>query len=263
MNFTTGEQMDKWQETAILHKGNIAMRCGRQTGKSEVISEKTKLFALENEKTTTLVIAASQRQSSLIFERIKAKINIENYKIFETFFQAQPEKKFLTTKKKEEIMKELSLFAETPTQTKIVLKNESRIICVPTGKTGDFIRGYTVDLLIADEGAYIPQAVWTAIMPMVAVSRSKKGFGWIVILSTPAGKGGFFWDCCHDSDFLQIHVTSEQCPRIPREFLAKEKKRLSKIQYSQEYLAEFVEEFSQIFPSELLKERMKIGRAHV
>ena len=61
---------DKWQEKVLAHKGNIVIRTGRQVGKSEVISEKAVLFARGHPGTVTMVIAASQRQSSLLFEKI-------------------------------------------------------------------------------------------------------------------------------------------------------------------------------------------------
>jgi hypothetical protein len=44
------------------------LRDGALVGKSEVISEKAVRFALKNPGTITMIIAASQRQSSLLFE---------------------------------------------------------------------------------------------------------------------------------------------------------------------------------------------------
>lgn len=257
--FITGEVMDPWQKEVMQYQGNMSLRCGRQTGKSETISEKGMRFALKNAETTTLVIAASQRQSGLIFEKINAKIGIEHDRLIEKAIKKwkkeNPEKP-LRAEIKREIEYTQGLYSSMPTQTKIELTNGSKIYCLPTGKTGAYIRGYTIDLLIADEAAYIPEQVWTAIIPMVAVSRKKKGFGWIILLSTPFGKGGYFYNSCHDKDFKQLHIKSEDCPRIPKEFLRKERQRLSRIEYAQEYLAEFVEEFQQIFPTALIKNRM-------
>ncbi|GAF93782.1 unnamed protein product, partial [marine sediment metagenome] len=126
---------DKWQQTVLDHEGNITIRSGRQVGKSEVIGAKACKFAFDNPGTTTLVIAASQRQSSLLFEKIRANVMLQN---------KDP-------------------FREPPTLTKILLKNKSNIYCVPAGRTGYFIRGYSIDLLIADEAAYIPETVWLAV----------------------------------------------------------------------------------------------------
>jgi len=218
---------DKWQEQVLAHEGNCTIRAGRQVGKSEVISEKAVRFALGNPGTSTMIIAASQRQSSLLFEKVVAKLS------------------------------ELSdVFLDKPTMTKALLKNGSRIYCMPTGRTGYFIRGYTIDLLIADEAAFIPETVWLAITPMIAVSRKARGMGFIVLLSTPFGKGGYFFDSFLNDSFRSWHVSAEDCRRIPKDHLRQERQRMSKQQYAQEYLGEFIDEYRQFFPTQLIKERM-------
>lgn len=216
---------DKWQREVLAHEGNCTLRTGRQVGKSEVISEKAARFAREHPNTLTMVVAASQRQSGLLFEKITAR------------FKAAE-------------------FSEKPTLTRLILKNGARIYCLPTGRTGHFIRGFTIDLLIADEAAFIPETVWLAITPMLAVSRKERGFGWIVLLSTPFGKGGYYYDSFTDKDFRSWHVSSEECKRIPKDFLRKEKLRMTKAQYRQEYLGEFTDEFNQFFPTDLIKRQM-------
>jgi hypothetical protein len=148
------------------------------------------------------------------------------------------------------------LYKEPPTLTRILLTNGSRIYSLPAGRTGYFIRGFTIDLLIADEAAYIPEEVWKAVIPMIAVSRQTRKMGYIILLSTPFGKGGYFYDAFHDPEFRQFHISSEKCPRIPRDFLAKEKQRLTKAEYMQEYQGEFTDEWNQFFSSQLIKECM-------
>jgi hypothetical protein len=127
---------------------------------------------------------------------------------------------------------------------------------LPAGRTAYSIRGYSIDMLIADEAAYIPEAVWNAVIPMLAVSKKTKKFGYIVLLSTPFGKGGFFYQSFTDPDFRSWHISSEDCKRIPKDFLHKEKQRMSKCEYRQEYQGEFTEEWNQLFPTELIKQRM-------
>ena len=150
------------------------------------------------------------------------------------------------------------LYAETPTLTKMVLNNGSKIFSLPAGRTGYFIRGMTIDLLVADEAGYIPETVWNAVIPMIAVSQKRRGFGFIVLLSTPFGKGGYFYQSFEDPDFKSFHISSEQCPRIPKEFLRKEKLRMSAVEYRQEYLGEFCDDSTQFFPTELIKKCMTI-----
>lgn len=219
---------DRWQREVLEYEGNITLRCGRQVGKSTVVAEKAKRFALGHPGTVTLVIAASQRQSSLLFEKIQWALLGEDEDIFE----------------------------EQPTLTKMVLRNGSRIYCLPAGRTGYFIKGFTIDLLIADEAAYIAELVWTAVIPMIAVSRQTRGFGWIILLSTPFGKGGYYYHSFTDPDFRSWHVSSEDCSRIPKSLLLKERKRMTKAEYAQEWLGEFTEDFFQFFKTELLKRQM-------
>jgi len=127
---------------------------------------------------------------------------------------------------------------------------------LPAGRTGYFIRGFTIDLLIADEAAYIPETVWNAVIPMIAVSRKEYGMGWLVLLSTPFGKGGYYYHSFTDPDFRSWHISSEDCRRIPRDFLAKEKKRMTKAEYRQEYQGEFTDEWNQFFPTDLIRKCM-------
>lgn len=232
MQTTTNRfKWDKWQLEVLAHKGNITLRSGRQVGKSEVISQKAYDFATENAGTTTLIIAASQRQSSLLFEKVRVLFDMK---------EQEGE----------------SIYYEKPTLTKILLKNGSKIYSLPAGRTGYFIRGFTIDLLIADEAAYIPETVWLAVTPMLAVSQKLRQFGWTILLSTPFGKGGYYFNSFTDPDFKAFHVSSEDCPRIPKDFLKKEKQRMTKAEYRQEYLGEFTDEWNQFFSTDLIKRSM-------
>lgn len=219
---------DRWQQEVLDWEGNITIRAGRQVGKSVVIAEKAVRFALSNPGTITLVIAASQRQSSLLFEKIRWTLEERG----------------------------MELFAEQPTLTRIVLSNGSKIYSLPAGKTGHYIRGFTVDLLVADEAAYIPEVVWSSVIPMIAVSKKTRGFGHIILLSTPFGKGGYFYESFHDNEFRQWHISSEDCDRIPKKLLLKERKRLTKAEYAQEWLGEFTDEYNQFFKTDLIKRQM-------
>jgi hypothetical protein len=251
--------LDPWQQEVINYNGNIALRAGRQVGKSTAVGKKAAKFALENKDTTILMIGAAQRQSFLLFEKAKAEIDVENEKIIKQAGGYKYNPRLSNTRNTElerKFRNEKGIYERIPTKTEIQLKNGSRIYSLPAGKTGHTIRGLAIDLLIADEAAYIPEDVWLAVRPMIAVSRQQKGLGHIVLLSTPFGKGGYFYNCCNDPDFKQIHISSESCPRIPKDFLRKERARLTRLEYAQEYLGEFVDEFQQFFPSELIKKCM-------
>ncbi len=68
------------------------------------------------------------------------------------------------------------------------LTNVSRIVCLPCRE--ETIRGYSnVSLLVIDEAARVPDDLYRAVRPMLAVSDGR-----LICLSTPYGKRGFFYD---------------------------------------------------------------------
>jgi len=213
-------KLDEWQKEYIKHEGNTVVRAGRQSGKSFAESLRVALFALLNEKTSTLIIASVDRQSIELLEKVKSQI----IQLAKTQIKGRP------------------------TFHKIELKNGSKIMAEPAGQTGYGLRGFTVDKLVADEAHYIPDAVFVAIRPMLATTN-----GTLDLLSTPRGNEGFFYDCFQSNDFYKIHIKSEDCPRITDEFLEQERKRMTKLEYCQEYEAEFLDSLQQFFPRELIE----------
>jgi hypothetical protein len=214
-----GITLDDWQKEYIKHEGNTVVRAGRQSGKSFAESLRVALFALLNPKTSTLIIASVDRQSIELLEKVKAQImGLASNQI-----------------------------VGRPTFHKIILKNGSKIMAEPAGQTGYGLRGFTVDKLVADEAHYIPDAVFVAVRPMLATTG-----GTLDLLSTPRGNEGFFYDCFQNEEFYKIHIKSEDCPRITDEFLEQERKRMTKLQYCQEYEAEFLDALQQFFPRELI-----------
>ena len=223
-------QLDKWQQEVLDYEGNLCLRSGRQVGKSTVIAVKAAEYSIKNPLKSVLVISATERQAYLLFSKILSYL-LDNYK------------------------KEIKIGKERPTKTEIRLKNGTIIRCLPTGLDGLGIRGYTVHLLIADEAAFIPQDVWPAVTPMLATTK-----GNIIMLLTPKGIGNFFYDCYYNPAFKTFHISSEDCPRISKEFLEYEKHRLTKLQYEQEYLGNFTDNLRQLFSDDLIKKHMTLER---
>jgi len=221
--------LDDWQKEVMNCKGNICLRSGRQVGKSTVVSILAAEFAVNNPKKVVVIIANVQRAAINLF------LKVQNY---------------LHDNHKKKIAKRMTLsYAK--------LKNGSEIHCLPAGDTGEGIRGFTVDLLIADEAAYIKPTVWTAITPMLAITRGRK-----ILLSTPHGRTGYFYDCFNDPTYTSFHVSAEDCPRKDVKFLENEKKRMTKVQYATEYLGEFIDELKQFFPTELVERCCILGRGN-
>ena len=228
--------LDEWQKKVLETEGNICLRSGRQVGKSLIISMKAAEYAVKNPKQTILVIASVERQAFLLFDKILAYL-MDNYKSY------------------------IKKGKHKPTKHKIELNNGSIIYSLPTGMSGYGIRGFTVNLLIADEAAFIPEDVWPAVTPMLAATKGK-----LILLSTPQGKytpdgkERYYYSCYNNPDFKSFHISSEDCSRIDQDFLKREKERMTKLQYAQEYLGEFIDELQQFFPTDIIKKCMTLSK---
>ena len=227
---------DPWQIEVLEAEGNLCIRSGRQTGKSTVIAKLVSDYACINDSKVVMVIASTERQAYLLFEKI--------------FEQVRTEHKNLIKKGK-----------QYQTKTKLELKNKTRIYCLPCGLDARGIRGYTVDLLIADEAAFIPRAVFDALTPSIS-TRIKQGAR-IILLSTPFGRENYFYDCFDNDTFSKFHVSSEECIRQDKDFLEAEKKRMSKMSYAQEYLGEFADSQMQFFKDSLIQQSQTLTRADI
>ena len=192
--------LDPWQIEVMKTKGNMVLRSGRQVGKSTVIGIKAARFAIENPNKLIMVISKTERQAGLLFAKILFNINDID-------------------------RKQISKGKDRPTKHLINLENGSKIHCLPAGDTGFGIMGFTIDLLIADEAAFIPEEVWNSVIPALAITR-----GSIWLLSTPFMKQGYYYQCFQDTSFTAFHTSSEDCPRKDEAFLQSKRENLTKAQ---------------------------------
>jgi hypothetical protein len=127
------------------------------------------------------------------------------------------------------------------------LTNGSRIVSLPQNETT--VRGYSgVNLLIVDEASRVGDQLYTAVRPMLAVSKGR-----MLLASTPNGKVGFFHDAWQGRGrWRRVKVTADQCPRISPEFLEEELATLGPRFYEQEYMCEFHDAEGQVFPQEVI-----------
>ena len=124
------------------------------------------------------------------------------------------------------------------------LTTGSRIIALPGSETT--IRSYSgVRLLIVDEASRVPDDVYIAVRPMVAVSGGR-----IVLLSTPHSKRGFFYDVWQHGSAVwhREEIPATACPRIPAAFLEEERRALGPF-YEQEYMTQFLDSQFQLYAS--------------
>ena len=125
----------------------------------------------------------------------------------------------------------------------VQLANRSRVVSLP-GKEAT-IRGFSgATLILVDEASRVPDPLYYAIRPMLAVSGGR-----IALLSTPWGKRGFFHQEWTEGGpaWHRVQVTAEHCPRISKAWLADERARRGDWWYRQEYGCEFVETEDQVF----------------
>jgi len=202
----------------------------RQTGKSTTTALKALHFAFTNPDKTILIVSPSERQSQLMFAKIRrflhAEIRLPNGRRIRPL--------------------EASVVRET--QELIELTNGSVIIPLPCSP--DKIRGFTADLVIIDEAAFVPEEVITSIvMPMLAATD-----GTLIMLSTPWSKSHIFYRAFSGEleGWSVHHVPSSRCPLIKPGFLEAQRRTLTEAEFRREYLAEFVEEEACYFPMDLV-----------
>jgi len=200
---------DDWQEKVLRYTGDrLIMLCSRQTGKSTVASIMALHKALFNPDSLTLVVSPSQRQSSELFRKIVGEMNKLMY---------QPKK-------------------IEDNRLSMTLQSGSRIVSLPSQEAT--VRGFSSpDLVIIDEASRVQDSLYFALRPMLAVSG-----GQLILLSTPAGRQGFFFEAWEsESGWEKVKILAQNCPRITPEFLAEELATLGRWFYSQEYECHFVE----------------------
>lgn len=199
---------DPWQENVLNSVAQqVTLCCSRQAGKSTVAAILGTHMALYRPKSLTVLVSPSLRQSGELFRKVTTFLKmVEN---------------------KPRIVEDNS--------TSLALENEARIVSLP-GSEGS-IRGYSsVSLAIFDEAAFAAEETYRAIRPMLAVSKGR-----LMLLSTPNGKRGFFYDAWESPDFEHVSVPATECPRIAPEFLESEKRAMGLHWFKQEYMCEFLE----------------------
>ena len=233
--------LDPWQKEVLAYKGNIVVCSGRQTGKSTVVAIKAAEFVVNNPLKQVLIISVTEDQARELLQKAQLYIEAAYPRVIKTG--------------KSDTNKE-----------KCTLKNGSIIRTKAVGQSGLGVRGFTIDMLIADEAGFMPEDVWPAVTPMLSTTG-----GDIVLLSTPHGRKGYFFNSFNNPDlgFKVFYVNSvenaekreisETWPAWRKEkhlqFIASERARMSVRQFAQEYLGQFVDA-DQFFPDDIIRKSM-------
>ena len=208
----------------------IAMRWGRQSGKSLVVAIRALWQAFTIPNQVILILAPTLRQSNIIFRYVKFYAENKNL---------------------------INEHITRNTTTEMWFDNASQIYCLPSGhQSGDNIRGYAAKLIIIDEAAYVEEDAFLAIEPSLAATD-----GGLILISTPRGRIGFYCEAfAPDSEYKTMHIKSEDCPGINKKFLEKRRNQLTENEYLQEYEAEFTSEANTYFRLDHIKDAMIIEK---
>lgn len=215
-----GMDPDPWQAQVLTSEADrIMLLASRQSGKSTVTAFVGIWQALYRGPALILLLSPSLRQSSELFRRVV------------DFYEA--------------LKRPVPSVAQTT--LKLELANGSRVVSLPA--TEGKIRGYSdVALLVIDEGARVPDELYHASRPMLAVSGGK-----LICLSTPFGRRGWFHSTWISGEpWLRLRVPATECARISPEFLEEEKKSMPVKWFKQEYMVEFAEPEGAMFGYDII-----------
>jgi hypothetical protein len=211
-----GLEPDPWQRDLLLSGDRqLLLNCSRQSGKSTVVAALALHTALFRPAALVLLLSPSLRQSGEIYRKV-----LDGYHAL-----GQP------------------LPAVHETHAGLELANSARILCLPGRE--QTIRSFGgVNLLVLDEAARIPDALYRSVRPMLAVSRGR-----LVALSTPFGQRGWFYqEWTGNGPWKKVHITWRDCPRISPAFIAEEMRALGPAWVDQEYNALFTVMEGLVYP---------------
>ena len=186
----------------------IVVNCSRQWGKSTTASLKLMHRAEFRPGSLSIVLSPSGRQSAELLRRVTSLARRLGY----------------------------DAKGDGENEHSLILPSGSRIIALPGSEKTT--RGFSaVSLLVLDEASRIEDTLYRAARPFLAV-----GGGSLVMMSTPFGKKGFFWDTWESKeDWQRFRVPATECPRIAKSFLNEEREALGDLWFRQEYMCEFLD----------------------
>jgi len=217
---------DPWQAQILAsnHPRKI-LCCGRQTGKSTVGAVLAVHRALTVPGSTVLVAAPGERQAKLLFSKAM--------RLYEQAGHPLP--------------------AHSARRTGLELANGSIIEALPAVERTT--RGYSVDLLVVDEAAAVPDEDYFGILPSLIATQGEQ-----VLLSTPRGKRGFFFELWHsDDDWQRVMVRSDEVGRIRPEDLEVFRASMPSDYFEQEFECRFLDTDGALFSYEDIEAALAAG----
>lgn len=212
-----GLEPDEWQANLLRSSARqLILNCSRQAGKSTATGLLALHEALYRPPALVLLLSPSLRQSQELFRKVK-----------DALAALGPEAPSLAEE----------------SALRLEWRSGSRIVCLPGSERT--IRGFSgVGLLVVDEASRVADEFYFAIRPMIATSGGR-----IVLLSTPHGRRGFFfntWENGGDA-WERTEIPADRVPRIPAAWLAAERAAIGDWWFSQEYGCQFRDTLDQVF----------------
>jgi hypothetical protein len=206
----------------------IVLRWPRQSGKTLSLAAYALWHAATRPRTTTLIVAPSQRQSMILNDNVRRLIDGTPKRIRSALLRGR-------------------------TNTTMRFRNGSMIVALPNSE--NLLRGYTAHLIILDEAAFFQndEEIYQHILsPMLATTGGK-----MIVSSTPWGKNTQFYRINLDPAWEIHHATWRDArdAGLYRPDFVEELERTRDtlpLTYRMEYEAEFTEEVDTWLTQDLL-----------
>ena len=219
---TLGFQPDDFQKEVLTETSKrIMILAPRQTGKSTAVAVRVLHEAMQHDDAMILLASASSRQSGQIMEKAR--------KMAQSL--------------------DLKILPPPPKCDGFTLANGSQIVSLPDSE--ETIRGFSAPrMIVVDEAAFASESVFQALEPMLLVSN-----GTLIILSTPNGQTGYFYDQWHadPTPWTKLQGSLERCPRVSPEAIETIRKSVTKEIFEQEFECKFVASNGQVISLETLR----------
>jgi hypothetical protein len=222
---SSGLVLDPWQDQLARGREDTMVVNSRQSGKSTAACITVLAHVLSSIDALGIVISPTQRQSNHILRTCRKML-----------LKIPPAARPRLTK---------------DTTTELRFQNGSVLTALPSGQLagGANIRGLSPTLLIIEEGAYLSdQLYFDVLRPMSAVTRAR-----VLILTSPSAAIGWCYNLFCSGSMKIISITAEQCPRISKKFLEREKATMPKSAFLREYMAKWVSVGAGIFDPDAIE----------
>jgi hypothetical protein len=209
--------LDEWQKQFIdADASRKAIVGARQCGKSTAVAGLAVHRMLTQPESSVVVVSSSDRQSAILVEKCK-------WMLRKLGFQ--------------------KLRGDGTNPGSVRLPNGSTIVGLPC--SARTIRGFSANLLVIDEAAYLPDKMYVATRPMLAATG-----GDLVVMSTAGEPAGFFWEVMtreRGANWARTTIRAADVSRFSKEFLAEERRELGEDAYAQEYECQFGDSENGVF----------------